>query len=109
MTQPGETDGYTALKHLEVVKKYAPEIHFDFVIVNSRPVSEEQRRRYAAEGAHQIGLDEDTIDKVVNGDTEVVRAELLDAGEKARHNSDSLASVVIACRQQAVSRPAVSA
>jgi uncharacterized cofD-like protein len=109
MTQPGETDGYTALNHLEVVKKYAPEIHFDFVIVNSRPVSEEQRRRYAAEGAHQIGLDEDTIDKVVNGDTEVVRAELLDAGEKARHNSDSLASVVIACRQQAVSRPAVSA
>ena len=39
MTQPGETDGYTARQHLEVVKKYAPEIHFDFVIVNNRPLA----------------------------------------------------------------------
>jgi len=109
MTQPGETDGYTARQHLEMVKRYAPEIHFDFVIVNSRPISEEQRRRYAAEGANQIGLEEDAIDTVVNGDTEVVRAELLAEGEKARHDSDSLASVVITCRQQAVSQPAVSA
>ncbi|MCA1574673.1 MAG: uridine diphosphate-N-acetylglucosamine-binding protein YvcK [Acidobacteria bacterium] len=109
MTQPGETDGYTARQHLEMVKKYAPEIHFDFVIVNSRPVSEEQQRRYAAEGANQIGLEKDAIDKVVDGNTEVVRAELLAEGEKARHDSESLASVVIACRQPAVSQPAVSA
>jgi uncharacterized cofD-like protein len=109
MTQPGETDGYTARQHLEVVKKYAPEIHFDFVIVNNRPVSEEQRQRYAAEGANQIGLDEDTIGKVVSGDTEVVRADLLADGEKARHDSESLASVVISCRQQALSQPPVSA
>jgi len=109
MTQPGETDGYTARQHLEVVKKYAPEIHFDFVIVNSRPVSEEQRLRYAAEGANQIGLEETAIDRLVNGDTQVVRAELLAEGEKARHDSESLATVVIACRQQAASQPAVSA
>ncbi|MGH9967735.1 MAG: gluconeogenesis factor YvcK family protein [Pyrinomonadaceae bacterium] len=109
MTQPGETDGYSARQHLEVVKEYAPEIHFDFVIVNSRRVSEEQRRRYAAEGANQIGIDEDALDKAFDGDTEVVRADLLDEGEKARHNSDSLARVVIACRQEAVSRPAISA
>lgn len=109
MTQPGETDGYSARQHLEAVKKYAPEIHFDFVIVNSRPVSEEQRKRYAAEGANQIGLNEDAIDSLVSGDTRVVRAELLAKGEKARHDSDSLASVVLACRQQAISQPAVSA
>jgi uncharacterized cofD-like protein len=108
MTQPGETDGYTARQHLEVVKKYAPEIHFDFVIVNSQAVNEEQRLRYAAEGANQIGLEEDAIDKVVNGDTEVVRAELLAEGKKARHDSERLASVVISCWQQAVSQPAVS-
>src|SRR5215203_1454270 len=41
MTQPGETDGYTARRHLEVVKAYAPEIEFDFVVVNERPVSPE--------------------------------------------------------------------
>ncbi len=106
MTQPGETDGYTARQHLEVVKKYAQEIHFDFVVINSQRVSEEQRRRYAAEGAHQIGIDEEAIDESLNGGTAVVRADLLDEGEKARHDSDSLARVVMACRQ-AASPPAV--
>ena len=55
MTQPGETDGYTARRHLEVVKRYAPEIHFDYVVANDRPISGEQAAAYAAEGAHQIG------------------------------------------------------
>lgn len=109
MTQPGETDGYTARQHLETVKAYAPEIHFDFVIVNSQPVSEEQRTLYAAEGAHQIGFQEDVLNNALAGDTEVVRAPLLSEGEQARHNSDSLARVVLSCRQQAVSRPVVSA
>ena len=95
MTQPGETDGYTARQHLETVKKYAPEIHFDFVIVNNLPISEAQRARYAAEGANQIGIAENTIDKVLNGATEIVYADLLDEGEKVRHNSERLARVVM--------------
>src|SRR5437763_673549 len=41
MTQPGETDGYTARQHLETVKKYGPEIAFDFVILNERLISTE--------------------------------------------------------------------
>src|SRR5499433_1657371 len=69
MTQPGETDGYTARAHLETVKKYAPEIHFDFVVVNDRRISPEQAERYAAEGAYQIGID-DPIEDVLDQTTE---------------------------------------
>ena len=58
MTQPGETDGYTAQQHLEEVKKYAPEIHFDFVVVNDRRISEHQAKLYTAEDAYQIGIDD---------------------------------------------------
>jgi uncharacterized cofD-like protein len=108
MTQPGETDGYTARKHLETVKKYAPEIHFDFVIVNDRRITKEQAELYAAEDAYQIGID-DPIDEAVDQVTEVVRADLLDAGEKVRHNSDQLAQVVLSCRQRAYQRSAVTA
>ena len=108
MTQPGETDGYTARQHLETVKAYAPEIHFDFVVVNDQPVSEEQRARYAVEGAHPISIEEG-CETSLDGEAEIVRAALLDEGEKARHNSDSLADVVFACWQQAASRPVVSA
>lgn len=109
MTQPGETDGYTARQHIETVKKYAPEIHFDFVVVNDRRISDEQAERYAAEDAYQIGIDDDVMDTVLDRSTEVIRADLLDEGEKVRHNSDRLARVVIACRQQALSQRSVPA
>ena len=107
MTQPGETDGYTALQHLETVRKYAPEIHFDFVVVNDRRISPEQAERYAAEEAYQIGID-DPILAGVDQTTEVMRADLLDDGEKVRHNSERLARVVLECRQRADVRRTVT-
>lgn len=100
MTQPGETDGFTAREHYEVVHQYAPEIKFDYIIVNDNPISEEQTERYAAQGAIQIGLD-DSFDDSFNRQTAIVRTDLLDEGEKVRHNPDKLARVVIACALQA--------
>jgi 2-phospho-L-lactate transferase/gluconeogenesis factor (CofD/UPF0052 family) len=107
MTQPGETDGYTALQHLETLRKYAPEINFDFVVVNDRKISREQAERYAAEQAYQIGIDDPILDSL-DQTTEVMRADLLDAGEKVRHSSERLARVVLACRQSADARRPVT-
>jgi len=107
MTQPGETDGYSARAHLETVRQYAPEIHFDFVIVNNRRINPEQADLYAAEGAYQIGID-DPIEDALDQTTEIVRADLLDGGEKVRHNADRLAEVVLACRERALSKAAVT-
>ena len=106
MTQPGETDGYNARKHLETIQKYAPEIHFDFVIVNNRRISKEQEVLYAAEGAHQIGIN-DSINDALDQTTEIVRADLLYDGPQVRHNSDRLAEVVMNCRKQALATVAV--
>lgn len=118
MTQPGETDNYTARQHLETVKSYAPEIHFDFVIVNDRRITDEQAERYALEGAYQIGLDNDSLESLASSDsiagvldesTVVIRANLLEEGEKVRHDSALLARVVLDCKQRACSQPAVPA
>jgi uncharacterized cofD-like protein len=113
MTQPGETDNYSARQHLETIKTYAPEIHFDFVIVNDRRITKEQAERYALEGAHQIGMDDndsiDSIASVLDQSTVVIRTNLLEDGEKVRHDSALLARVVLACKQQACSQPAVPA
>ncbi len=112
MTQPGETDNYSARQHLETVKSYAPEINFDFVILNDRRITEDQARRYALEGARQIGIDEDSpesIASMLDQSTRIVRTNLLEEGEKVRHDSTLLARVVLACRQQAFSKPAVTA
>ncbi len=107
MTQPGETDGYSATQHLAMVRQYAPEIHFDYVLVNNRRIARDQALRYEAEGAYQIGL-EDSLDNAVEGDTEIVRADLLDQEDKVRHNSERLAQVVMSCHKQARSRPTLT-
>jgi uncharacterized cofD-like protein len=102
MTQPGETDGYSARQHLETVRQYAPEIHFDYVLVNNRSISPEQAERYAAEGAQQIGLSH-SLEEGFGDLTEIVRADLLDEGEKVRHSPDKLTRVIVACYEQAAS------
>lgn len=110
MTQPGETDNYTARQHLETIKTYAPEIHFDFVVVNDKRITKEQEQRYALEGAHQIGIDEDVSDfigGVLDQSTVVIRTNLLEDSEKVRHDSGVLARVVLACKQQACSPTAI--
>jgi uncharacterized cofD-like protein len=109
MTQPGETDGYSAAAYLEVLKRFASEIHFDFVVMNNRPISSLQAERYAAEGSQQIGIDEDLSEQNVDPSTEIVRTDLLDEAEKVRHNPQRLAKVVVECYQRAFTQPTVSA
>ena len=95
MTQPGETDGYGFREHLETVRRYAPQIDFDYAIINDRAISDQQTDRYRADGARQV-LPE-SAESLPDGGTEIVRADLLDEGEMVRHDSERLARVVIAC------------
>lgn len=96
MTQPGETDGFSARKHLELVREYAPEIDFDFVIVNNFPITREQAARYTSEGARQIGISDSISPETIEG-TKIVYGNLLDMGAKVRHNPEKLARVVLLC------------
>lgn len=105
MTQPGETDGYTARRHFETVKSHVPQITFDYVLLNNHPISEEQSLRYEADGARQIGLQDQTLKDAFGSETRIVRADLLDEGEKVRHHQEKLARVVIACAEQAKTQP----
>jgi uncharacterized cofD-like protein len=97
MTQPGETDGYGFRKHLATVRHYAPQIHFDYTIVNDRDISSEQAKVYAADGAVQVTLDSTADAEACNAGIKVVRADLLDEGEMVRHNSERLARAVVDC------------
>lgn len=94
MTQPGETDGFTARKHLEIVREYAPQITFASIIVNGREVSELQAEQYKNEGAVQIGL-HGLVGSATAEGTEFVVRDLLAAGEKVRHDPLKLARVVL--------------
>src|SRR5436190_2482649 len=47
MTQPGETDGFSAGHHYEIFRDYAPQIDFNYVIVNDRPITKAQEEKYS--------------------------------------------------------------
>lgn len=99
MTQPGETDGFSARHHLEIVRDHAPQIDFDYVIVNDHPISHKQLEKYASEGAEQIGVHGSVSPKTIEG-AEIVYGNLLDEGLMVRHNSDKLAQVTLLCALQ---------
>jgi uncharacterized cofD-like protein len=96
MTQPGETDGLTARRHLEIVREYAPNLNFDFLIVNSQPITHRQSEIYETEGAEQIGVHGSMAGEIIEG-AQVVRAELLADDEKVRHDPERLARVALNC------------
>jgi len=99
MTQPGETDGYSARRHLEIFREYAPQIDFDYVLVNNHLINEEQMARYASEGAEQIGVHGSVSPATIEG-AEIVLGNLLDEGEMVRHHPEKLAQVVLLCAVQ---------
>jgi uncharacterized cofD-like protein len=97
MTQPGETDGFGFREHLGTVRKYAPQLHFDYTIVNDRDISSEQAKVYAEDGAVPVRLESAVDAEACDAGIEVVRADLLDEGEMVRHNSERLARAVVDC------------
>jgi len=103
MTQPGETDGFDAQKHLTEVRAYAPPIRFDYILLNNHPISSEQTRLYAADGAYQVTWTEQ-LPSPSNGSGlgEIVSANLLEEGEMVRHDPKKLARAVLACAAQSL-------
>lgn len=96
MTQPGETDGFSSFKHVETLKRHAPEIDLDFVLLNDKQISQTQREIYFQEGSEQISGDQTANDAVIEG-ARLVYDNLLDDGEKVRHDPNRLATAVLAC------------
>ncbi|MGI9035049.1 MAG: gluconeogenesis factor YvcK family protein [Pyrinomonadaceae bacterium] len=107
MTQPGETDGFSARQHLEIVREYAPEIDFDYVVVNNHPVSTAQAERYRSEGAEQIGLQNSISPETIEG-AKIIYGNLLDDGEMVRHHPGKLAQVVLLCARESFQDQQVS-
>ena len=94
MTQPGETDGLTARRHLEIVREYASGLNFDYVLVNDRPISDIQARLYTRDGAEQIGVHGSIYEDRIEG-ARVIRANLLDDGDLVRHHPGRVAKCVL--------------
>ncbi len=93
MTQPGETEGYTAADHIRQLFAHSADRLFDICLVNSAPLPEAVRRRYEEEGAEPIHIDREAIAAL---GVELVDAPLAELQNGlVRHNPALLAGEVM--------------
>lgn len=61
MTQPGETDGYTASDHLAAIERHVGGRLLDWVIVNNGDIPSDVLTKYAEQGAAAVSYDGDNV------------------------------------------------
>ncbi len=92
MWQPGETIGFRASDHVDAMRFHAGLPILDVAVVNTRPISARQRRKYAVEKVRPVLND---IDRLAEMGLLVVPADLLASGAVVRHDPRASADVAL--------------
>lgn len=92
MTQPGETDGYTAADHTEAIFLHTGPGIFDYVIVNMEKVPRYLLRKYQEEGAHPVVIDEK---RLLEMGLKVIKEKLISNTNYVRHDSGKLSRIIM--------------
>jgi uncharacterized cofD-like protein len=102
MTQPGETDGYTAARHVEALIENAGARICDVVVVNDE-LPRKLLDAYAEEGQLPVVVDKSRLDGL---GVRTVRAAVMSETQTVRHDSERLAQVVIGIIDQQIAQRA---
>jgi uncharacterized cofD-like protein len=92
MTQPGETDGFTAADHLDALVRHGAGGLVDVILVNDAPASSTVTQAYQAKGAAPVDLDERRLREM---HVLVVHDELAGGSDLFRHDPARLASALM--------------
>ncbi len=97
MTQPGETDGFTASRHVQTLVEHVGAGLVDRVVVNTRPVEPERLARYRRQGSEPVRVDREALHAL---GVAVTEGDLVNRDELIRHDPDALAAAVLAAVRQ---------
>ena len=93
MTQANESLGLTASQHIARMQSHCPGIDlFDYVLVNTAPISPELLRRYASEGQQPIEAD---FDRIRDLGVTPVSGNFVREGDVLRHDYDRVAELLL--------------
>lgn len=101
MWQPGETTGFSAADHVAAIYKHSGAKLLDYVVVNTRPISAAQRRKYARQKAQPVPNDVARLERM---GVAVIARELTQELDKVRHHPEAVARVVLELAQEARER-----
>ncbi|MDD5238558.1 MAG: YvcK family protein, partial [Candidatus Omnitrophica bacterium] len=92
MTQPGETDGYSACDHIKVMIKHSHPRILDYCIVNTGEIPSEVLNRYANQNSYLVVNDRKKIEnmgyRVIEDDFGIVENDVV------RHDPAKLARII---------------
>lgn len=91
MTQPGETDDYTAADHLQSINHHVNGKIADYIIVNME-TPKSLRKKYEESGSIPIKVDSDRLRSM---DVEVIEVNLVKEATSIRHDPDFLAETIM--------------
>lgn len=92
MTQPGETDGFTASDHVKTIYSHVGHGIIDYVVANVEPIEEDLKEKYLKENSKLVEFDRKELDKL--GVT-AIEANLIEVKKGLiRHDADYLARVL---------------
>lgn len=92
MTEPGETDNYHVSDHLQAIVDHCGSGFVDVVLANNQEIPKHLLERYAAEGSFPVVGEAGSVEWL---GSKYVEAELLQAGETIRHDSERLARELV--------------
>jgi len=91
MTQPGETERYSAADHVDALARHCGGVIFSNVLLNSGKPSPEILKRYEEESASLVTADRERLQKL---GLNLVECDLLAEDGVIRHDPDRLADAV---------------
>jgi uncharacterized cofD-like protein len=93
MTQPGESDGYTACDHIKALINHAHPRVLDYCIVNTGEILQDTLKRYAHENSYLVINDRKKIEnmgyRVIEDDFAIVENDVI------RHDPVKLARIIL--------------
>ena len=92
MTQPGETDGYTASQHVKAILDHVGPGVIDYVVVNAQAIAPDLQERYASQGAAPVIADIEAIEAL---GVRAVKANIINETNLVRHDPERLARTIM--------------
>ena len=92
MTQPGETDGYSASEHVKAIFDHVGPGVIDYVVVNSHNVEVDLQQKYAKLGAYPVEADVKAIEAM---GIKVFSADVISETNWVRHDPLKLCRTIV--------------
>lgn len=93
MTQPGETDDFTASKHVEVMYEHVGGPFLDTIVVNSAEIPQHVLEKYAEKGASPVIYDPKRLKQL--GLTIIAKPLMSFEGGFLRHNASEVSKQIV--------------